>query len=125
MAGAFTAYLALVGLGQMVNVGAATASLLGLAAGLIAWRASVPILRRQADNLENRNQSLRILFRIPLVCSAALLSFAHGANDVSNPIGPLAAIVAAVQASPASAAVISSWDWLTVRVRARKQRGGK
>src|SRR5690606_22366932 len=75
-----------------------------------AWRASVPILRRQADNLENRNQSLRILFRIPLVCSAALLSFAHGANDVSNAIGPLAAIVTAVQASPGSEVVISSWE---------------
>jgi PiT family inorganic phosphate transporter len=29
----------------------------------------------------------------PLVCSAALLSFAHEANDVANAIGPLAAIV--------------------------------
>ncbi|CAN0583764.1 unnamed protein product, partial [Laminaria digitata] len=42
-------------------------------------------------------QSLRTLFRIPLICSAALLSFAHGANDVANAIGPLAAILRAVE----------------------------
>jgi PiT family inorganic phosphate transporter len=32
------------------------------------------------------------LFTIPLIFAAALLSFAHGANDVANAIGPLAAI---------------------------------
>ena len=32
---------------------------------------------------------------IPLIVSAALLSFAHGANDVANAVGPLAAIVQA------------------------------
>ena len=47
--------------------------------------------------MENRNQSLRKLFRIPLICSAALLSFAHGANDVANAIGPLAAILHSAQ----------------------------
>ncbi len=31
----------------------------------------------------------------PLIISAALLSFAHGANDVANAVGPLAAIVRA------------------------------
>jgi PiT family inorganic phosphate transporter len=43
--------------------------------------------------MENRNQSVRKLFNIPLICSAALLSFAHGANDVANAVGPLAAVV--------------------------------
>jgi PiT family inorganic phosphate transporter len=33
---------------------------------------------------------------MPLILSAALLSFAHGANDVSNVVGPLSAIVANV-----------------------------
>ena len=33
------------------------------------------------------------LFTIPLIFAAALLSFAHGANDVANAVGPLAGIV--------------------------------
>jgi PiT family inorganic phosphate transporter len=45
--------------------------------------------------MENRNKSLKQLFNIPLIVSAALLSFAHGANDVANAVGPLAAIVQA------------------------------
>ncbi|MEK9662494.1 MAG: inorganic phosphate transporter, partial [Alphaproteobacteria bacterium] len=57
------------------------------------WLVLRPLIRRQSEGMENRNQSLRILFRIPLICSAALLSFAHGANDVANAIGPLAAIL--------------------------------
>ena len=41
---------------------------------------------------------MRNLFTIPLVCAAAMLSFAHGANDVANAVGPLAAIVHTVEA---------------------------
>ena len=47
--------------------------------------------------MENRKRSLKVLFAVPLIASAALLSFAHGANDVANAVGPLAAIVHAVQ----------------------------
>jgi len=42
--------------------------------------------------LENSKASVNTLFTIPLVFSAAMLSFAHGANDVANAVGPLAAI---------------------------------
>ncbi|MEZ5660324.1 MAG: inorganic phosphate transporter [Burkholderiaceae bacterium] len=33
------------------------------------------------------------MFTLPLIFAAALLSFAHGANDVANAVGPLAGIV--------------------------------
>jgi PiT family inorganic phosphate transporter len=39
---------------------------------------------------------VNLLFTVPLIFAAALLSFAHGANDVANAIGPLAAINDAV-----------------------------
>jgi PiT family inorganic phosphate transporter len=44
------------------------------------------------STLENNKKSVNRLFTIPLIFAAALLSFAHGANDVANAIGPLAAI---------------------------------
>ncbi|MCX2722966.1 inorganic phosphate transporter [Roseibium salinum] len=93
MAGAFASYLALKGLKKLVKIDMPTSLLIGVAAGLIVWLVVRPIIRRQSAGLENRNQSLRTLFAMPLVCSAALLSFAHGANDVANAVGPLAAIV--------------------------------
>ncbi|MBA1330244.1 phosphate permease, partial [Candidatus Endoriftia persephone str. Guaymas] len=40
--------------------------------------------------------SVNKLFTTPLIFAAALLSFAHGANDVANAVGPLAAINEAI-----------------------------
>ena len=48
------------------------------------------------QNITNNRKSVNSLFTIPLIFAAALLSFAHGANDVANAIGPLAAISDAV-----------------------------
>jgi PiT family inorganic phosphate transporter len=48
------------------------------------------------ENLINDRASINTLFTVPLIFAAALLSFAHGANDVANAIGPLAAISDAV-----------------------------
>lgn len=53
-----------------------------------------PFIRKAAEGLPNENRSVQSLFRLPLICGAALLSFAHGSNDVANAVGPLAAIVA-------------------------------
>lgn len=96
MTGVFSVYLIWVGLRQVVHVSLGQASGFGLGAGLLAWRVCVPVIRKQSEGLENRNQSLRILFRWPLILAAGLMSFAHGANDVSNAIGPVVAIVRAV-----------------------------
>ena len=97
MAGAFATYLSLKGLSHVVKVSLGTALTIGAAVGLVAWIAMIPVIRRQSEGLENRNKSLKVLFGIPLVVSAALLSFAHGANDVANAVGPLAAIVGTLQ----------------------------
>lgn len=51
---------------------------------------------RASANMEGRRKEIASLFRVPLVVSAALLSFAHGSNDVANAIGPLAAIVSGI-----------------------------
>ncbi|MBO6539569.1 MAG: inorganic phosphate transporter [Rhizobiaceae bacterium] len=105
MAGTFAAYLALKGLKKIVHLDVISIAFLGAAAGLVVWSLSSGHVRRQSEGMENRNQSLRRLFRTPLIFSAALLSFAHGANDVANAVGPLAAIVATVQEGSVSAKV--------------------
>ncbi|WP_317054558.1 inorganic phosphate transporter [Roseovarius rhodophyticola] len=95
MAGAFATYLALKGLKKVIKIDLPTALLIGAVVGGIVWAVMMPVIRKQSQGLENRNKSLKVLFGIPLIVSAALLSFAHGANDVANAVGPLAAIVQA------------------------------
>jgi PiT family inorganic phosphate transporter len=105
MGGAFSTYLAMKGLKKIIKIDLTTALSIGLALGIIIWLVMIPVIRKQAVGLENRNKSLKVLFGIPLVVSAALLSFAHGANDVANAVGPLAAIVQASQSGDFTAAV--------------------
>ncbi|QGX96802.1 anion permease [Roseovarius faecimaris] len=97
MAGAFATYLAMKGLKKVIKIDLGTAVMIGAMIGVAIWLVMIPVIRRQSEGLENRNRSLKVLFGIPLVISAALLSFAHGANDVANAVGPLAAIVQASQ----------------------------
>ena len=105
MAGAFASYLSLKGLKTLIRIDLPTALLLGAAVGAAVWLVMIPVIRHQSRGLENRNKSLKVLFGIPLVVSAALLSFAHGANDVANAVGPLAAIVQASQSGSFTEAV--------------------
>lgn len=110
MAGAFGTYLALKGLNRIIRIDMGIALLIGLGVGIICYVLCVPLIRRQSRGLENRNKSLKALFGLPLVFSAALLSFAHGANDVANAVGPLAAIVHAIEDGGASENVaIPTW----------------
>ncbi|WP_226623250.1 inorganic phosphate transporter [Alloyangia pacifica] len=110
MAAAFATYLSLKGLKKVVSIDFGSALLIGAVAGIVVGLISVPFIRRQSAGLENRVRSLKTLFRLPLVVSAALLSFAHGANDVANAVGPLAAIVYVQQsASVAGEVAIPLW----------------
>jgi PiT family inorganic phosphate transporter len=96
MTGVFAVYFAVIGLEKVVDVSVVNGLLMGLVVFVLTIVAARPWIVHQAQGLENRNQSLRKLFKMPLILSAALLSFAHGANDVSNAVGPLSAIVANV-----------------------------
>lgn len=102
MAGAFAAFLANGGTNGFYDISLGMSLVVGLVFGLVTYVVTRPIIRRHAEGLDNRNQSLRTLFRIPLICSAALLSFAHGANDVSNAVGPLYGVVSALRAGSIS-----------------------
>lgn len=110
MAGAFGAYLALKGLKKIVKIDLQTALLIGAGIGAVSYVITAPLIKRQSEGMENRNKSLKALFGLPLVISAGLLSFAHGANDVANAVGPLAAIVHATEFGDFAAKVaIPTW----------------
>jgi len=96
MAAAFSCYLMMKGLKKVWRPGVWTIAIIGVAIYGVTFALLRPWVAKQAEGMENRNQSLRILFHLPLICSAALLSFAHGANDVANAVGPLAAILHSV-----------------------------
>lgn len=93
MAGAFAAYLAMKGFKKLVKIDLTTSLLIGLVAAIVSYLVAKPMIHKQSQGLENRNKSVKVLFGMPLIFSAAMLSFAHGANDVANAVGPLAAIV--------------------------------
>ena len=113
MAGAFAAYLATKGLSRLIHLDGTSILVIGVGSFLLAWGLSQLMVVRQSASMENRNQSLRKLFKLPLIVSAALLSFAHGANDVANAVGPLAAIVQTVRGGGVEAAVsIPLWVML-------------
>jgi PiT family inorganic phosphate transporter len=110
MAGAFATYLALKGIKRIIKIDIGTALLIGVIIGAITYVVTAPLIKRQSEGMENRNKSVKVLFGIPLVFSAALLSFAHGANDVANAVGPLAAIVHASEFGDFAAKVsIPTW----------------
>jgi PiT family inorganic phosphate transporter len=92
MALAFATYLALKGLKKIWEIDVFTALLIGTGVAAVIYSISKPWVARKSSRQSNDKQGVNSLFTIPLIFAAALLSFAHGANDVANSVGPLAAI---------------------------------
>ncbi len=72
------------------------AAIFGLIVAAVVYFIVRTTVIKKASGIENSRAGINMLFTVPLIFSAALLSFAHGANDVANAIGPLAAINDAV-----------------------------
>ena len=72
------------------------AAIFGLIVAGIVYFIVKSTIAKRVKNIENTRAGVNMLFTVPLIFAAALLSFAHGANDVANAIGPLAAINDAV-----------------------------
>jgi PiT family inorganic phosphate transporter len=106
MAAAFITYLTVKGLKKIWPVIVDTLSFLpqtkkpsiwvalifGLIGAGVTFSLVKPRIAKKVLGMENTREALNILFTIPLIFAAALLSFAHGANDVANAVGPLAAV---------------------------------
>ncbi len=96
MAWSFSTYLILKGLKKLWKIEFLTAAGYGFIIAVGTFLIIRPIIARAASKLNNDKESVNQLFTVPLIFAAALLSFAHGANDVANAVGPLAAINDAV-----------------------------
>lgn len=88
----FSTYLALKGFKKIIQLDFMSAMGLGFGIAVIFYFLVRPHIVKAADNLSNDKNSVNSLFTWPLIGAAAMLSFAHGANDVANAVGPLAAI---------------------------------
>ncbi len=113
MVWAFGTYLLTKGLKHVWNVNVGTATTVALLFAVVTYLIVRPLTARVADRLSNEKESVNRLFTLPLIFSAALLSFAHGANDVANAVGPLAAINDALRLGSISGkATIPTWVML-------------
>ena len=97
MAWAFGTFLAIKGLDQVADLNFLQANLIGLAVAVVVFVVVRKRIVQQASTMENSTAGVNGLFTMPLIFAAALLSFAHGANDVANAIGPVAAINDAIR----------------------------
>ena len=105
MGAVFSMYLVMKGLKKLWKPDPWFVAAIGGTTLFIFYIVVKPVVARASVQLEKRRKAVSTLFTIPLICSAALLSFAHGANDVANAVGPLAAIVDAVSSGDISTKV--------------------
>jgi PiT family inorganic phosphate transporter len=93
----FISYLALKGLKKLIKIDLTTALIIGSIFGIITYFIVKPLIFKASQKISNNKSDINKLFTLPLIFAAALLSFAHGANDVANAIGPVAAIYETLQ----------------------------
>lgn len=112
MAASFMAYMGMKGLRKVWTPSGDIIILASLVSFSAAWMLSKPYIAKQTAKLKNRKKDLYGLFDLPLIFGVALLSFAHGANDVANAVGPLAAIVSTFGGSGEIATQVAVPFWV-------------
>lgn len=96
MSAVFVGYMSMKGLKRVWKPEIDVVLLTSLATFAVVTLMAVHYIRVIARGLRNKKKDVARLFHLPLIMGAALLSFAHGANDVANAVGPLAAITSAL-----------------------------
>ncbi len=112
MTGVFAMYMASKGLSRVWKPTAATVWAIGGAFAIIGFAVSRPLVARRAAVISNTRKDVAGCFNVPLIFAVALLSFAHGANDVANAVGPLAAIVSVAQTEAGVAGQVALPMWV-------------
>ncbi|MCF6751566.1 MAG: inorganic phosphate transporter [Pseudomonas sp.] len=89
-----------------LHLSGAQGLLLAVAIGLLVMFAGIALLSRiKVDAEADRTfhfASVEKVFAVLMVFTACSMAFAHGANDVANAVGPLAAIVGVIESGGAS-----------------------
>src|SRR3546814_5395309 len=128
MAGAFMAYMSLKGLRRIWRPSMPEIAFFSGLAFALAYALSRPSIAARVRLLATRTFDINSLFNLPLIAGAALLSFAHGANDVANAVGPLAAIVSTFPHQSAIAHQVAIPLWVmavgAVGIRSEERRVG-
>lgn len=114
MAAAFVAYMSMKGLKNIWQAGTLEVFAVSAAAFVLTWLSARPYIAGKIARLDDRRSHINTLFDLPLIIGAALLSFAHGANDVANAVGPLAAIVSTIGTPSGIAAKVAIPFWVMV-----------
>jgi len=113
MTWAFSTYIIIKWLKHLIKVDFLFASLIWLLIWLVTYYLVRKSIFRKSSKMKNNRESINNLFTVPLIFAAALLSFAHWANDVANAIWPLSAIYdAAVNSSISAKVSIPLWVML-------------
>jgi PiT family inorganic phosphate transporter len=113
MAWAFSTYIIIKGIKKIIKIEFSIALSIGLIIAIIIYLLVKPIIENRIKGLKEERDDINKLFTMPLIFSAILLSFAHGANDVANAVGPLAAIFDALSSMQVSTkASIPIWVML-------------
>ena len=121
MAWSFTTYLMLKGIKKIWKIDFFTAVSLSAVISVAIYLLVRPMISKAATFLPNEKSSINQLFTVPLIFAAALLSFAHGANDVANAVGPLAAINEAITVGGVTTKAsiplwVARYSWLELTV---------
>ena len=103
MSWAFSTYIIVKWLKNLVKIDFVFASMIWLLIWLITFVLVRQNIIKNFAKIKNNTESINNMFTIPLIFAAALLSFAHWANDVANAIWPLSAVY--------DAAVNSTISW--------------
>ena len=114
MTAAFVAYMSIKGLKKIWRPDILEISIYTVLGFVLAWVSSIPFIKKKANSLSERKKDIHSLFNLPLIIGVSLLCFAHGANDVANAVGPLAAILSSFgpQDSIATNIAIPVWVML-------------
>lgn len=114
MGWAFGTYLMIKGVNQLIKVNFLTSALVGLGVATLVYFITRPLVNRASNVASNCKNGVNQMFTIPLIFAAALLSFAHGSNDVANAVGPLAAIHEALASGDVAGSKAAIPMWILV-----------